>query len=91
MRNHEVRDTNCFGFAFGMKLLHLFPELIPVFPWPMNKIKVHIVGLKFLERILKTLISALEPVRQLCGDKDLLSGDTRVFDGLADILLVVIV
>lgn len=58
---------------------------------PMHEIEVDVVGLKISQGRCDSLRDALVPwVVQLCGDPNLRTRYTRIFDTLADLLLVAI-
>lgn len=100
----EVGDTNVLHAARSGELLHLLPGLdeVPVGVvllkigrvggrGPVNKVEVDVVGAEVLEGRGDALFHTLVPgVVKLSGDPDLLSGDARVLDTLADLVLVAV-
>lgn len=58
---------------------------------PVDEVEVNVVGAEVLERRGDALLDVLVPwVVKLGGDPDLLTGDARVLDALANLVLVAV-
>lgn len=100
----KVAHTNVLDLAGINQLLHLAPgidkipvvvDLLGVLPvktgGPVHEVEVDVGGIEVLERGVNGLGDVLVPVVvQLGGEPDLLTGNARGLDALADFLLVAI-